>query len=80
MLSQGLIKANMPSRIAFASIFRCDSRTYYGEWSRKASWKRRYALLSDHYPKPVRVQGSFVSDKSSAGCRLPDQSEWQGKL
>ena len=60
----GLIKANMPSRIAFAVTSGVDSRTILDmNGAEKLLRKRRYALLSAGLQKPLRVQGAFVSDK-----------------
>ena len=43
----GLIKANMPSRVAFAVYLRCGFENHFRyEWCGKTVRKRRYALLS----------------------------------
>jgi len=60
----GLIKANIPSKIAFAVSSSIDSRTIIGEGGAEKLLGRGDMLF---YPmgmnKPLRVQGSFVSDK-----------------
>ena len=60
----GLIKANMPSRIAFAVTSGVDSRTIIDmNGAEKLLGKGDMLFYPSGYPKPVRVQGSFVSDK-----------------
>lgn len=60
----GLIKANMPSRIAFAVSSGVDSRTIIDMNGAEKLLGRGDMLFSPaNLPKPVRVQGSFVSDK-----------------
>ncbi|MEE1314864.1 MAG: DNA translocase FtsK 4TM domain-containing protein [Faecalimonas sp.] len=60
----GLIKANMPSRIAFAVSSGVDSRTIIDmNGAEKLLGKGDMLFYPAGYPKPVRVQGSFVSDK-----------------
>ena len=60
----GLIKANMPSRIAFAVTSGVDSRTIIDmNGAEKLLGKGDMLFYPGGYPKPVRVQGSFVSDK-----------------
>lgn len=60
----GLIKANMPSRIAFAVSSGVDSRTIIDmNGAEKLLGKGDMLFYPTGYPKPVRVQGSFVSDK-----------------
>ena len=60
----GLIKANMPSRIAFAVSSGVDSRTIIDmNGAEKLLGKGDMLFYPSGYPKPVRVQGSFVSDK-----------------
>lgn len=60
----GLIKANIPSKIAFAVSSGIDSRTILGESGAEKLLGRGDMLF---YPtgmsKPLRVQGSFISDK-----------------
>ncbi len=60
----GLIKANMPSRIAFAVSSGVDSRTIIdGVGAEKLLGKGDMLFYPYGYPKPVRIQGAFVSDK-----------------
>lgn len=60
----GLIKANVPSRIAFAVSSVVDSRTILdGGGAEKLLGKGDMLFFPSGYPKPVRIQGAFVSDK-----------------
>lgn len=60
----GLIKANIPSRIAFSVSSTIDSRTILdGGGAEKLLGKGDMLFFPAGYPKPVRVQGAFVSDK-----------------
>ena len=60
----GLIKANMPSRIAFAVSSGVDSRTIIDmNGAEKLLGKGDMLFYPSGLPKPTRVQGSFVSDK-----------------
>ena len=60
----GLIKANMPSRIAFSVSSGVDSRTIIDmNGAEKLLGKGDMLFYPSGYPKPVRVQGSFVSDE-----------------
>lgn len=59
----GLIKANMPSRIAFAVSSGVDSRTIIDmNGAEKLLGKGDMLFYPQGYPKPARVQGSFVTD------------------
>lgn len=59
----GLIKANMPSRIAFAVSSGVDSRTIIDiNGAEKLLGKGDMLFYPSGYPKPVRVQGAFVDD------------------
>lgn len=60
----GLIKANMPSRIAFAVSSSVDSRTILDMGgAEKLLGKGDMLFFPQGYQKPVRVQCAFVSDK-----------------
>lgn len=60
----GLIKANVPSRIAFAVSSVVDSRTILdGGGAEKLLGKGDMLFYPSGFPKPVRVQGAFVSDE-----------------
>ena len=60
----GLIKANIPSRIAFSVSSSIDSRTIIdGSGAEKLLGKGDMLFFPSGYPKPIRVQGAFVSDK-----------------
>ena len=63
----GLIKANMPSRIAFSVSSGVDSRTILDmNGAEKLLGKGDMLFYPQGYQKPARVQGSFVSDKEVA--------------
>ncbi len=60
----GLIKANMPSRIAFAVTSSVDSRTIIDMGgAEKLLGKGDMLFYPYGYKKPARVQGAFVSDE-----------------
>lgn len=60
----GTIKANIPSRISFAVSSQVDSRTILDmSGAEKLLGKGDMLFYPSFYSKPLRVQGSFVSDK-----------------
>ena len=60
----GLIKANMPSRIAFAVSSGVDSRTILDmNGAEKLLGKGDMLFAPQSYPKPARIQGAFISDQ-----------------
>ena len=64
----GLIKANMPSRIAFSVSSGVDSRTIIDmNGAEKLLGKGDMLFYPQGYQKPARVQGAFVSDAEVAG-------------
>ena len=63
----GLIKANMPSRIALAVSSGVDSRTIIDmNGAEKLLGKGDMLFYPQGYPKPARVQGAFLSDSDIA--------------
>ena len=60
----GLIKANMPSRLAFAVTSQVDSRTILDmAGAEKLIGKGDMLFYPQSYPKPARIQGAFISDE-----------------
>jgi len=59
----GLIKANMPSRVAFAVSSGVDSRTILDmNGAEKLLGKGDMLFYPQGYTKPARMQGAFISD------------------
>ena len=64
----GLIKANMPSRIAFAVTSGVDSRTILDmNGAEKLLGKGDMLYFPQGLVKPIRVQGAFVPDEDVSG-------------
>lgn len=64
----GLIKANIPSRIALSVSSAVDSRTIIdGSGAEKLLGNGDMLFAPQEYPKPLRVQGAFVSDEERDG-------------
>ena len=60
----GLIKANMPSRVAFSVSSGVDSRTILDmNGAEKLLGKGDMLFYPQGYAKPARIQGAFVTDK-----------------
>jgi S-DNA-T family DNA segregation ATPase FtsK/SpoIIIE len=60
----GLIKANVPARIAFTSASQVDSRTILDKiGAEKLLGQGDMLLLTPQMSKPKRIQGAFVGDK-----------------
>ncbi|MCI8273341.1 MAG: DNA translocase FtsK [Clostridia bacterium] len=60
----GIIKANVPSRIAFAVSSQVDSRTILDQvGAEKLLGKGDMLFFPSGSPKPTRIQGAFVSDE-----------------
>lgn len=60
----GVIKANIPSRIAFAVSSQVDSRTILdGAGAEKLIGRGDMLFYPVGMPKPLRIQGCYVSDK-----------------
>ena len=63
-VSTGLIKANIPSRIAFAVSSQVDSRTILdGAGAEKLLGQGDMLFMPVGAPKPTRIQGTFVRDE-----------------
>ncbi|HXH26681.1 MAG TPA: DNA translocase FtsK 4TM domain-containing protein, partial [Candidatus Acidoferrum sp.] len=60
----GLIKANVPARIAFTVASQVDSRTILDQMgAEKLLGQGDMLLLTPTFNKPKRIQGAFVSDE-----------------
>ena len=60
----GLLKANVPGRVAFAVASQVDSRVILDTaGAEKLLGKGDMMLLTSGSPKPTRVQGTFVDDR-----------------
>ena len=60
----GIIKANLPSRISFAVSSQVDSRTILDRGGAETLLGKGDMLFSPQgAPKPIRVQGAFISDE-----------------
>ena len=60
----GIIKANIPSRIAFSVSSQVDSRTILdGAGAEKLLGKGDMLFYPSGAPKPTRIQGAFISDE-----------------
>ena len=63
----GLIKANVPARIAFTTASQVDSRTIIDQMgAEKLLGQGDMLLLTADMPKPKRVQGAFIGDDETA--------------
>lgn len=63
----GLIKANVPARIAFTTTSQVDSKTIIdGVGAEKLLGQGDMLLLTSNMPKPRRVQAAFISDAETA--------------
>jgi S-DNA-T family DNA segregation ATPase FtsK/SpoIIIE len=63
----GLIKANVPARIAFTTASQVDSRTIIDQiGAEKLLGQGDMLLLTADMPKPKRVQGAFIGDDETA--------------
>jgi DNA segregation ATPase FtsK/SpoIIIE, S-DNA-T family len=62
----GLIKANVPARIAFTTASQVDSRTIIDQMgAEKLLGMGDMLLLTADMPKPKRVQGAFIDDNET---------------
>lgn len=62
----GLIKANVPARIAFTTASQVDSRTIIDQMgAEKLLGRGDMLLLTSDMPKPKRVQAAFISDEET---------------
>lgn len=63
----GLIKANIPARVAFTVASQVDSRTIIdGMGAEKLLGQGDMLLLTADMPKPKRVQGAFITEEETA--------------
>ena len=79
----GLIKANVPARIAFTVASQVDSRTIIDQMgAEKLLGRGDMLLLTSDMPKPKRVQAAFIDDDETAkvtafimGQKAPDYND-----
>ncbi len=77
----GLIKANIPSRIAFAVSSQIDSRTILDEQGAdKLLGKGDMLFLNAGKSKPTRVQGAFVTDNEVEALVTYVKDQFSGEL
>ena len=89
----GLIKANMPSRVAFAVSSGVDSRTILDSVGAERLLGKGDMLFNPQgYTKPARIQGAFISDQeindivnfisdnNSAGSDIRESEEIMAKV
>ncbi|HUD08113.1 MAG TPA: DNA translocase FtsK 4TM domain-containing protein [Candidatus Saccharimonadales bacterium] len=63
----GLIKANIPARVAFTTTSQVDSRTIIDQMGAEKLLSQGDMLyLTAEMPKPKRLQGAFISDEETA--------------
>lgn len=63
----GLIKANVPARIAFTTASQVDSRTIIDQvGAEKLLGRGDMLFLTSEMPKPKRVQAAFIGDNETA--------------
>jgi S-DNA-T family DNA segregation ATPase FtsK/SpoIIIE len=63
----GLIKANVPARIAFTTASQVDSRTIIDQiGAEKLLGQGDMLLLTADMPKPKRIQGAFIDEPETA--------------
>lgn len=63
----GLIKANVPARVAFTTAGQVDSRTIIDQiGAEKLLGRGDMLLLTSEMPKPIRIQAAFISDQETA--------------
>ena len=71
----GLIKANFPTRIAFATVSQVDSRTILDAvGAEKLLGRGDMLFLAGDAPKPVRLQGAYIQDEIEQIV-----AHWQGQ-
>jgi S-DNA-T family DNA segregation ATPase FtsK/SpoIIIE len=62
----GLIKANIPARVAFTTTSQVDSRTIIDQiGAEKLLSQGDMLYLTAEMPKPKRIQGAFISDEET---------------
>jgi DNA segregation ATPase FtsK/SpoIIIE, S-DNA-T family len=62
----GLIKANVPARIAFTTASQIDSRTIIDQMgAEKLLGQGDMLFLTSDMPKPKRIQGAFIGDEET---------------
>lgn len=81
----GLIKANVPGRIAFTTQSQVDSRTIIDQMgAEKLLGQGDMLLLTSDMPKPKRVQGAFIdddeTDKITNFIRMQQEAKYNDEI
>jgi len=77
----GLIKANIPTRIAFGVVSQVDSRTILDRsWAEDLLGKWDLLFISPSYKYPIRIQAPFISTEDTENIILELKDKYLNKL
>jgi len=77
----GLIKANMPTRIAFGTVSEIDSRTILGrKWAETLLGKWDMLYMDPNTKSPLRIQSPFVSTEEIEKVVMTLKTKYMGGL
>ncbi len=77
----GLIKANIPTRIAFGTVSEIDSRTILGrKWAETLLGKWDMLYMDPYTKSPIRIQAPFVSTEEIEKVVMTLKTKYMGGL